>query len=77
VKKPDTETESDGEMNEQDSAESGSSDKELAADSRTATVAGGAQNERIESADDASWGSDSPQMRSMRARVGTMIQTKR
>ena len=64
MKKPDTETESSDEMSERDSAESSSSDSELAADSRKATVAEALSPKRTELADDASWGSDSPQMRS-------------
>jgi hypothetical protein len=59
-------------MSEQDFARSSSSNNELAADSREATVVEALDPHRVESADGASWGSDSPQMRSMRAKVSTM-----
>ncbi len=52
-------------MSEQDFAKSSSSNNELAADSREATVVEALDPHRVESADDASWGSDSPQMRSI------------
>ena len=48
MKKPDTETESDEEMSEQDFAKSSSSHNELAADSREATVVEALDPHRVE-----------------------------
>ena len=53
-------------------AESSSSNNELAADDREASVVEALDLAQVESADDASWGSDSPQMRSMLAEASTM-----
>jgi hypothetical protein len=63
VKITDNETESDEEMSEHDSAESSSYDDELAND-RKESLAEALNPTQVENADDASWGSDSPLMRS-------------
>ena len=52
-------------MSESDSAESSSSNDELAADSREASVVEALDPARIEPADDAWWDSDNPHMRSI------------
>ena len=64
MKEKDSQTESDEDVSESDSAESNGLHDELDVDSREASASEALDLAQVENADDASWGSDSPLVRS-------------